>query len=138
MSPRQFLIAFGLVLLAVAVVQTRGLIRTLRRAEPRRSLPAGVRPFTCGFRGRLPSPFSASYRLAKFYVTGDFLLIRVPVVGDFALERERILSLATDGGGLVFTKLKIKAVGESATVFVSARDWPVLRRELERRSWTVA
>lgn len=139
MSPEQFLWVVGAVILAVGIFQARGIVRVVARAErpSREDLSSATRVFSCGFRGHLPSLFSASYPLGKFLVTKDALILRSPVIGDFALRRDQVTSVSWGRNGLFFSKLKIVASEESSIVFVPLRSRSDVRQELERRSWTL-
>lgn len=137
MSPHALINVVAGFVLVISVVQATGVARVVQRAS-RTDAPAldqDVREFKCGFRGRLPSPISASYPLARLAIAREFLLLRSAPIGDFVFWRVDGYRIEIYGKGLAFSKLRIGGRRASVVIFVANGDVADVSDQLAEHSW---
>jgi hypothetical protein len=131
-----FLAVSGVLVLVVAIVQTRSLLRSSRRSSVvSLSSISEKLEVVCGFRIRTPSILSVSYPLGRLIISTDVLVLHGPI-GDYVFERSGVVTVRPLRRTLLFRRVRVEGADMSAVVFI--RDPEALQLALDTHEWMTA
>lgn len=131
-----YMVLAGSLLLILSLWQVRSLLRSIRRTDPKLSVPQIKYALIerCGFRLRSPSVLAVSFPLATLAISSDLLVLTGPLGAySFRREQEPLVTRGRPTTFARFARIQIATPDMRATVYL--RQPEAVLEALESHTW---